>query len=439
MPHHGSRERAAIKRKAPAKTFQCNVCSRSFARLEHLKRHETTHTNEKPFACFCGRAFARKDLLKRHEQTGRHLISTPSSTSTVEPQDAPSTSEHVATSEPSASHDLATASRDVHQVQLAEFPGPSEPPVDQYMFDSNAYQNFDNFLSTMGLNIPFDLGNVSMFFNETVTHDAEPTIQKGLDASTDEPTELRPYVCPYKITDLQRKRLHDALLPYKDSLSFFNLPSRLALSRHLTGYIEDYHNHLPFLHHIAFRDSERVHAPHLLLAVLASGAMSKYEVNTAYRLFRVSKVLTLAHWASFRDVVSRHPAHFQGAEQLETVQAAHLLTVFAMMHCKSQASQMTAELRDILDQYVRSSASFTRDAAVSDWASFVHIESRRRTLCAVFCALNMYTMMFDAAPLALSTHLDTKLPCSTAEWTATHEREWLAAQAVAPGQVQHWP
>ncbi|KAI9793101.1 MAG: hypothetical protein M1816_000999 [Peltula sp. TS41687] len=47
----------------------CGTCSRSFARLEHLKRHERSHTKEKPFACpECTRCFARRDLLLRHQQ-----------------------------------------------------------------------------------------------------------------------------------------------------------------------------------------------------------------------------------------------------------------------------------------------------------------------------------------------------------------------------------
>ncbi|PVI04760.1 DNA binding regulatory protein-like protein AmdX [Periconia macrospinosa] len=47
----------------------CGTCSRSFARLEHLKRHERSHTKEKPFECpQCTRCFARRDLLLRHQQ-----------------------------------------------------------------------------------------------------------------------------------------------------------------------------------------------------------------------------------------------------------------------------------------------------------------------------------------------------------------------------------
>ncbi|KAK2629242.1 hypothetical protein QTJ16_000062 [Diplocarpon rosae] len=56
----------------------CGTCQRSFARLEHLKRHERSHTKEKPFECpECARCFARRDLLLRHQQK-LHMTTTPS-------------------------------------------------------------------------------------------------------------------------------------------------------------------------------------------------------------------------------------------------------------------------------------------------------------------------------------------------------------------------
>lgn len=49
--------------------FVCNTCTRAFARLEHLRRHERSHTKEKPFGCgVCQRKFSRRDLLLRHAQ-----------------------------------------------------------------------------------------------------------------------------------------------------------------------------------------------------------------------------------------------------------------------------------------------------------------------------------------------------------------------------------
>ncbi|KAK4463001.1 hypothetical protein QBC42DRAFT_223603 [Cladorrhinum samala] len=51
------------------KRFQCGRCQRSFARLEHLQRHERTHTQERPFSCnLCESKFTRSDLLTRHER-----------------------------------------------------------------------------------------------------------------------------------------------------------------------------------------------------------------------------------------------------------------------------------------------------------------------------------------------------------------------------------
>ncbi|KAM5354578.1 hypothetical protein ACJ41O_001225 [Fusarium nematophilum] len=59
--------------------YICGTCQRAFARLEHLKRHERSHTKEKPFECpECARCFSRRDLLLRHQQK-LHQTSTPSS------------------------------------------------------------------------------------------------------------------------------------------------------------------------------------------------------------------------------------------------------------------------------------------------------------------------------------------------------------------------
>lgn len=49
--------------------FVCKVCTRAFARQEHLTRHERSHTKEKPYVCgICDRRFTRRDLLIRHAQ-----------------------------------------------------------------------------------------------------------------------------------------------------------------------------------------------------------------------------------------------------------------------------------------------------------------------------------------------------------------------------------
>ncbi|KAI1818673.1 STE like transcription factor [Poronia punctata] len=55
-----------------AKTHSCPIptCGRTFKRLEHLKRHVRTHTQERPYVCpHCNKAFSRSDNLAQHKRT----------------------------------------------------------------------------------------------------------------------------------------------------------------------------------------------------------------------------------------------------------------------------------------------------------------------------------------------------------------------------------
>jgi hypothetical protein len=52
--------------------FRCplDTCGRYFKRLEHLKRHVRTHTQERPYMCQrCGKRFSRSDNLTQHYKT----------------------------------------------------------------------------------------------------------------------------------------------------------------------------------------------------------------------------------------------------------------------------------------------------------------------------------------------------------------------------------
>jgi transcription factor STE12 len=56
----------------PMKSHSCPIptCGRLFKRLEHLKRHVRTHTQERPYVCpHCSKAFSRSDNLAQHKRT----------------------------------------------------------------------------------------------------------------------------------------------------------------------------------------------------------------------------------------------------------------------------------------------------------------------------------------------------------------------------------
>jgi uncharacterized Zn-finger protein len=49
------------------KQFVCDICSKGFTRSDHLMTHRRTHTGERPYPCsYCERRFARSDERNRH-------------------------------------------------------------------------------------------------------------------------------------------------------------------------------------------------------------------------------------------------------------------------------------------------------------------------------------------------------------------------------------
>ncbi|XP_042150411.1 zinc finger protein 700-like isoform X2 [Ixodes scapularis] len=50
--------------------FQCRLCPQAFAQNSNHRRHNQTHTSEKPFKCkLCPHAFARNSALRMHNRT----------------------------------------------------------------------------------------------------------------------------------------------------------------------------------------------------------------------------------------------------------------------------------------------------------------------------------------------------------------------------------
>ena len=58
------------------KSFQCDICLKSYTQAWTLKAHRLTHSEKKPWKCWCGTGFAEKKFLIKHQKV-RHTEGNP--------------------------------------------------------------------------------------------------------------------------------------------------------------------------------------------------------------------------------------------------------------------------------------------------------------------------------------------------------------------------
>lgn len=59
---------ATLQSLCPGKSFQCDICGRSFTLVGNMQKHRKLHSGERPFSCdVCGRAFGLRGNLQKHK------------------------------------------------------------------------------------------------------------------------------------------------------------------------------------------------------------------------------------------------------------------------------------------------------------------------------------------------------------------------------------
>ncbi|RAK95905.1 transcription factor domain-containing protein [Aspergillus ibericus CBS 121593] len=472
----------------PSKQYQCQRCSRTFARLEHLQRHDRSHTKEKPYICTqCPKSFTRKDLLARHERLTHTATPGPASPSApvfdgLNVLASAVTDHPTSPGQPVLSTPDASFPPDIPTTHLAPRPPFPEPFV-PYPPPSYDGDDFTTFLDSIPLpSHPYSptyqpLPLFPPFHFDTTTSDyTQPTTSTSTSTTPsssvlprhgtqlpslhpDPTTNLttitthrpRPPAAPIAVTPHCRDRIIATLSSYSNVISHPYTPSRHALSRFLGGYLTNFHCHYPFMH-LPTLDIDSLPV-HLIFAMAAVGAQYCREPETSMTLYKTAKAVTLEHirrelqWGcttpvpQFPDTIptatdptTTETEKEKGKNIIETIQALLLLISVSCWFERDPPHHEALYIRSFMETLLRQSG--LNDLPIQDgsWESWIRSEMVKRTKLIVFCFFSVHTIVFDIPPLILTEELALDLPCTEKEWTAGTAELWAQERGLRGGE-----
>lgn len=257
----------------------------------------------------------------------------------------------------------------------------------------------------------------------------------------------------------------------------FQLPSRLALSRYIAGYINGFHEHLPFLH-VSTMSISRCPVE-LILGMAAVGAQYCFEDEKAVELFYASKKIAImrigrrdAKLAAIqRHAESEFASSAEGADDLATprqhqchsipkrlglppisqlsplvtpdqqdliqpTQALLILMALATWAKNKELLREALALQSMLSTLVRDDGLRSQPVPIDiSWDDWIEIETIKRTKFIVYCFFNLHCIVYNIPSLILNSELNLYLPCSAAEFKAPTRLKWLEARDRAGPQT----
>jgi hypothetical protein len=286
----------------------------------------------------------------------------------------------------------------------------------------------------------------------------------------------RPCKRIFDVSSEDRELMLQKMAEFAAAIPNLQLPSTLSVARYLRGYVQGFHEHLPFLHIPSM--SIQSSSIELLLAMAAVGTQYCFESGKGVALFHSARAIAnerirrrdanLANplqgqdtgsFASSSGSTNNSPTSQNGPLGLPTstdgspsgdpdhdlIQTAQALLILMAMATWGKNSQLLREalaIQSIL-------ASIIRDEGLrvprlpqhdtTDWQPAMRHESVLRTKYIVFCFFNLHCIVYDIPPLILSSELHMVLPCSATEFKAETAEAWRKAkrEAETPSLFQH--
>jgi hypothetical protein len=257
----------------------------------------------------------------------------------------------------------------------------------------------------------------------------------------------------------------------------FQLPSRLALSRYLAGYVNGFHEHLPFLH----IPTISVHncCIELILAMAAVGAQYCFEGQKGVEIFHVSQSIAmqrirqrdarLANSHRTSESLSQYsgrartseilttgetprsgsisgclglpsqPDSDSGVQKEDLIQTAQALLLLMAMATWAKHREILREalaIQSVLATLVRDDG-FKSPPMAEDisWPEWIRRETTKRTKFIVFCFFNLHTIVYNIPSLILASEVDLDLPCNASEFKAPTATKWKELRARSCPEV----
>ncbi|OJJ05133.1 hypothetical protein ASPVEDRAFT_86499 [Aspergillus versicolor CBS 583.65] len=437
----------------PVRSLTCAVCSRSFGRYEHLQRHSRTHTKEKPYVCRCGRSFTRKDLLTRHERlnhspSGRRR-STPATAGTNEPVTPSSGSQHdnVQSSATDSFPSDYLPVADHQSLGGLMLTGQDDPILDYTMLLNAPEMNLDG--SSFIMDPMLNQQNLSLDGLDPPQFAApSPIVSPPIPDDSygdDDFRELKPVRCPWMMPEAQRIQLQEAVDQFAHVLPQLVLPSRLAIARYVSGYVDGFSHHHPFIHIPTLRLVSYLESPELILAILAIGAQYRYETKTAHGLYHASRAIVLErirrgdffrpHQDSVGDQTNAKD-DLSPHGWMDRIRTLVLLFVYSSWKNEPEFINQAFEYQGIIARCLREvRLTEESDLEPDNWTEWARDETDRRTKLFAWCLISLHSIAFDTPPALLFREINLFLPSTCKEWVARNQKEWKNARAHAPDRA----